>query len=144
MRLHFEIKRKLKKKNIEYPKFVIDATNYEDIQDLLMISDVGITDYSSWICDFVLTRRPAFFFATDLESFYDERGFYYPLESTPFPLAQDNEELKENILEFDNEKYIEECNEFISSKGCIDDGHASERVVEKLKELIKIKEEEYV
>ena len=92
--------------------------------------------YSSWICDFVLTRRPAFFFATDLQDYYTERGFYYPLETTPFPLAQSNDELQKYILEFDEEEYREECEAFIKDKGCVDDGHAAKRIVEKIKEII--------
>lgn len=139
-RLHFEVKKLLKKKHIKYPECVIDATEYPDIQDLLFIADVGITDYSSWICDFVLTRRPAFFFATDMRKYYVERGFYYPLESTPFPIAKNNAELEEMILNFDEKSYIEHCDSFIAEKGCIDDGHAAERVVKKLKEIVEGKE----
>lgn len=137
IRLHFEIKRNLKKRNIVYPNYVIDATNYSDIQDLLLVSEVGITDYSSWICDFVLTHRPAFFYATDLNEYYSERGFYYPLESTPFPLAENMDDLATAIETFDLESYRAKCSAFIADKGCIDDGHAAERAVEKIKELMK-------
>ena len=136
-RLHFEIKRSLEKHSIVYPNYVIDATNYNDIQDLLLVSEVGITDYSSWICDFVLTYRPAFFYATDLDEYYSERGFYYPLESAPFPLTQNMDELAKAIETFDLEAYQAKCTEFIADKGCIDDGHAAERTVEKIKELMK-------
>lgn len=135
-RLHLEIKKALKSRKIEYPEFVIDATDYPDIQDLLVIADAGITDYSSWICDFVLTRRPGFFFTVDLRNYYTERGFYYPLESTPFPMAVNNSQLINNIRNFDNEKYIRDCDAFIAEKGCVDDGHAAERIVEKLKEVM--------
>ena len=136
IRFHFTLRILARRSKIKYPDFVIDATDYEDIQDLLLVTDVGITDYSSWICDFVLTKRPAFIFATDLRNYYDERGFYYPLETTPFPIAQTNEELFLNILSFDEKDYQQKCEAFLADKGCIEDGHASERVVEKLKEII--------
>lgn len=140
-RFHFETKRKLKKQleQLKLSDFVIDISNYGDIQDILCICDAGFTDYSSWICDFVLTKRPAFIFATDLVDYYSERGFYYPLETTPFPIARNNAELVENILSFNTESYQTACDAFIASKGCIDDGHAAERVVEKLREIVEEK-----
>lgn len=112
---------------------IIDGTGHIDMQELIAITDVAITDYSSWIYDFVLLRRPGFIFATDIELYNTERGFYYPLEETPFPIATNNDELMQNILSFDNEIYQKRVEEFLEDKGCIEDGHASERVVELIK-----------
>ena len=44
----------------------------------MLIADVGITDYSSWICDYLLTKKTGFIFATDMQNYNTERGFYYP------------------------------------------------------------------
>ncbi len=115
---------------------IIDAATYPDIQELLVASDVAITDYSSCIFDFMLSRKPAFIFATDIEEYNNDRGFYYPLESTPFPVAKNNEELCENIKNFDYEKYKKEVEEFLKEKGCIEDGHASERVVDLIERIM--------
>ena len=114
---------------------IVDASLYPDIQELLVASDVAITDYSSCIFDFMLSRKPAFIFATDIEEYNNDRGFYYPLESTPFPVAR-NEELCENIKNFDYEKYKKEVEEFLKEKGCIEDGHASERVVDLIERIM--------
>lgn len=115
---------------------LINVTNYPDIQELMMISDVAITDYSSWIYDFVLSKKPGFIYASDIELYNDERGFYYPLERTPFPIATNNEELIKNILNFDNNKYLTKVEEFLKEKGCVEDGKAAYRVVEKIKEIL--------
>lgn len=115
---------------------VIDVTKYPDIQELMVFCDIAITDYSSWIYDFVLTRKPGFIFATDIDLYNHERGFYYPLESTPFPVATNNDELTKNILYFDIDKYHKKVEEFLLDKGCVEDGKASERVVKKIKEII--------
>ena len=115
---------------------IIDVTMYQDIQELLASADIAITDYSSCIFDFMLTKKPGFIYATDIEEYNTERGFYYPLEETPFPIARNNEELIQNILNFDNEKYQQKVEKFLKDKGCIEDGHASERVVELIKEII--------
>ncbi len=117
---------------------VINATDYLDIQELMVACDIGITDYSSWICDFVLTGKPGFIFATDLEEFNTGRGLYYPLEETPFPIATNNVELVYNIITFDSEKYSDECKRFLKDRGCKEDGHAAERVVKLICEKMGI------
>ena len=115
----------------------IDATTYPDIQELLAVADVAISDYSSCLIDFSLTRRPAFIYATDLEKYNDERGLYYPLESTPYLVAKNNDELTKNIENFDSELYNKELEIFLQDKGCIEDGHASERVVDLIEKIMK-------
>ena len=116
--------------------FIIDATEYSDMQELLVASDALITDYSSCIYDFVLSRKPGFIYATDVKKYDNSRGLYYPLTSTPFPVAENNDQMFDNIMNFNNEKYLKDVESFLVDKGCIDDGHASERVVELIKEII--------
>ncbi len=124
-------------KLFDYNTSTINASYYSDIQELLVSSDMAMTDYSSCIFDFMLSRKPAFIFATDIEHYNTERGFYYPLESTPFPVATNNEQLIENISNFDYEKYKNEVEQFLNDKGCMEDGHASERVVDLIEGIIK-------
>lgn len=134
-RFHYRIRKKVE--HIQLPKEVINVSEYPDIQELMTCVDVGITDYSSWICEYLLTRRPGFLFATDMEHYAEkEREFFYPLDSMPFPLATSNEQLIENINQFDTERFAVECEAFLKDKGCIDDGHASERIVEKINEIM--------
>ncbi len=115
---------------------VIDVTGYVDMQELIAVSDAAITDYSSWIYDFMLLRRPGFIFATDIKLYNNERGFNYPLETTPFPIATNNDELINNILRFNYNQYSADVEAFLQDKGCVEDGHASERVVELIKKII--------
>ena len=122
---------------IQENDYVTNVTNYTDMQELLAITDVGITDYSSWICDFVLTKKPAFLFATDISAYENERGFYYPLKTTPFPLATSNDELMENILNFDEKSYVEKCDNFIAEKGCEENGSAAFETVNKIIQLME-------
>ena len=85
----------------------------------------------------MLSRKPAFVFATDIKDFNNDRGFYYPLEATPFPIAVNNKELVENVLKFDDEKYQKDITNFLEGKGCMEDGHASERVVDLIEQIMK-------
>lgn len=115
---------------------VLNVTAYPDIQELIAITDIAITDYSSWIYDFLLLRRPGFIFATDIDEYYSERGFYYPLQETPFSIATNNDELTKNVLEHNDIEYLQKVELFLSGKGCIEDGHASERVADLIMQVM--------
>lgn len=115
----------------------INVSSYPDIQELMLISDIAITDYSSWIYDFILTGRPGFIFATDINSYYNERGFYYPLESTPFLIAKNATELANNIRSFNENKYSEKLSSFIADQGCFERGDASKKVVDLIQEIME-------
>ena len=135
VRLHPRV-RKFSSQILPDVDYVVDGTFYSDIQELILIADSMITDYSSCIFDFLLTRRPGFIFATDIAEYNTERGFYYPLESTPFPVATNNEELMAGVRDLDLEKYAQRTEEFLQGKGCVEDGKASERVADLIMDLV--------
>lgn len=136
-RLHPTVRKKASKFKKGKKDLIFDVTAYPDIQELMLISDIAITDYSSWIYDFMLTGKPGFIYATDIERYNTERGFYYPLETTPFPLARSNDEIIENIANFDEQEYAEKLKNFLAEKGCFEDGQASSRVADKIEELMR-------
>ncbi|MBO5557357.1 CDP-glycerol glycerophosphotransferase family protein [Ruminococcus sp.] len=139
-RYHFKVAKKLAGvKAIKNNPDILSGNTYDDIQELMAVCDIGITDYSSWICDFVLTGRPGFIYANDLQAYDKERGFYYPLDSTPFPIAENNDQLEANILSFDADKYAADKEEFLKARGSKEDGRAAERVVSLLKRYMKEK-----
>lgn len=114
-----------------------DATLYDDVQELLARADVVVTDYSSCIFDFMLSRKPGFIYAPDLEHYEKNRGFYYSFTTTPFPLARSNEELLSNILNFSPETYQKRIDEFLWDKGSFESGKASARVVSFIKKIVE-------
>ena len=116
-------------------KGAVEATFYPDIQELLVAADIVITDYSSLMWDFSLQRRPVFLYQKDEGEYSNERGFYAPVAEWPYPKAHSEEELAEQILCFDEGKYITELNAFLRKYGSCDDGHASERVEERILEV---------
>lgn len=111
------------------PPFVKNFSRYADVMELLCASDVLITDYSSIIYDFMLTGRAGFIYATDFADYEKERGFLIDLKDTPFSIAQNNDELEKNILNFDYEDYSRKVSDFKKKIGSYEDGSASERVV---------------
>ena len=56
--------------------FVIDASDHPDMNELMLVSDVLVTDYSSAMYEFALLERPIAFFAPDHAAYEGERGFY--------------------------------------------------------------------
>lgn len=116
---------------------IVDATDYPDIQELMSAADALISDYSSCMFDFMLTRRPVFVYAPDIEEYQKVQGFYYPMSETPFPVAMTEQELIENINAFDAVKYKAEVEAFLEDKGCVEDGHATERTVDLIERLMK-------
>ncbi len=136
-RYHFKVANKLANvKAVRNNPDILQGNLYPDIQELMAVCDIGITDYSSWICDFVLTGRPGFIYANDLRSYDKERGFYYPLDSTPFPIAENNQQMEANILAFDDKKYADDVKQFLADRGSKEDGKAAERVVGLLKKYM--------
>lgn len=54
------IRRRNHRTIVLFPRIVIDVTSIPDIQELLSFVDAGITDYSSWIYDFILSRKQVY------------------------------------------------------------------------------------
>ncbi len=123
------------------PHGLLDVSGYDDMQELLIAADVGITDYSSWIFDFLLGNGIGFIYAPDLAEYDQSRGFYYPLEETPFPIAETEDALCVNIRSFDMGKYETNRSRFLSARGCMEDGHAAERTADFIYSLISEKEQ---
>lgn len=125
-----------KEPHFEYSDTILNVTTYDDIQELFLISDILITDYSSTMFDFNNTHRPIFLFATDVDEYRKMRGlkdFYF---TVPFPLCRNNDELMNAIEKHNEQDYKKKLEAFNIIYGDVDDGHASERVVERLKEVI--------
>ena len=108
---------------------ILDATRYHDMQELLLVSDLLITDYSSTMFDMSMIDKPCILYATDIEEY--DRGYYFNFEDLPFPLAKDMNELTQILRSFDHERYRSEVREFLDNTiGMFEDGNASKRIVE--------------
>ena len=109
---------------------IVDASLYEDMQELLAASDVLISDYSSVISEFALMKKPVFLFATDIKEYSGERDFYCDYFDLPFPVAENNCELIKNIIEFKMEKYLTELEKCFKKYKICEYGTASKTVAD--------------
>ena len=115
---------------IQYTDRIINATTYSVMQELLVVSEVLVTDYSSCMFDFVTTGKTCFIYASDLERYDQERGNYFTMDELPFSLAQNNDELAVNIRNFDQDKYAAELKKLFKLVGLKETGHASEKAAD--------------
>lgn len=129
LRLHPSVAKE--SSQIEKPDYVIDASNYEDGEELVAACDAMISDYSSIMFEPAFVKRPVFLFATDKKDYIDkEYDLLIDYDTLPFPIAESNEELVSCIIDFDQRKYEEELDRFMKKYGVNEDGHASERAAE--------------
>ena len=110
----------------------VNAGLYEDAQELVAAADVLVTDYSSVMWDFSLTGKPVFLYQNDEKEYTDERGFYEPPESWPYPRAHTQEEMIQIILNFDEADYQYKLRDFFRHDRSFDYGDASARTAERI------------
>ena len=129
LRLHPKIK-KFYSQDIESGEEYIDCSDYPSEQELMMISDMLITDYSSIMIEFAILNRPILFFVYDLDNYLaTERGFYYDFKKTvPGKLVYNSDELIDAIKNKDFDK--NKISSFLKTQFDSIDGKSSERVVD--------------
>lgn len=66
---------------VQNDSFIYDFTQYQSIEDLYIVTNILITDYSSVMFDFAVLDRPMLFYTYDLEEYRDKlRGFNIDIE----------------------------------------------------------------
>jgi teichoic acid ribitol-phosphate primase len=111
--------------------FVVDASDYPEMNELMLAADVLITDYSSAIFEFALLARPILFFAPDHAAYERERGFYFDFAAgAPGPIFEETEPLAAFLRrgEFD----IARIRQFAAESFDVADGSATARFVDRV------------
>lgn len=128
LRLHPKIN-KFYSSDIKIEGDYIDCSDYKNEQELMLLADILITDYSSIMIEFGLLNKPIVFFAYDLDNYLsNERGFYLNYKNDlPGPIVHTTEELIECI-----EKGVDTSNldSFLKTQFDEIDGNSSKRVVD--------------
>lgn len=111
---------------------IINVSEVDDINELYLMSDLLITDYSSVFFDFACLKRPVVLYMYDLEEYQTAiRDFYIDLQELPFPIVETQDALektvKEQLTQFVyDDKYLQFNNKF----NYLEDGQASKRVLD--------------
>lgn len=134
LRMHYFISDNIDLTGFE--DFAYDFSKYNDINDLYISSDILITDYSSVFFDFANLKKPILFFTYDIEKYQSLlRGFYIDVHNDlPGPLLRSNDELIDAIknIKLTVEKYKEKYETFYQKYCYLEDGNATERIVDKV------------
>ncbi len=123
----------LKRKHIlvydesKYKDFFYDMSEKREVNDLLFVADILVTDYSSVIFDYALLNKPIIYFMYDIEQYEGGRGLYYELEEYLYgPIVKTTNDLIMAIKEEKNFKI--ERQKFMDKFMSACDGCATERV----------------
>lgn len=133
---HFDTTRKLQLH--EETGRVINVCECPDMNTILSVSDVLITDYSGSLFDYMLLRRPCFLFMPDYEEYGHDRGMYLTADDLPWPHSHNVEVLLDDILEYNEAEIMSRVESFLENTGNTNDGRATERVCEMILRDLKI------
>lgn len=120
----------------EYKDRVIDLSKNEELNELLFVTDILITDYSSVVFEAALLDIPMLFYAFDLDEYISRRGFYCEYISfIPGKLVENMDEIIDALLagDFEADKIIEFKKDFFDDL----DGKSGKRASEFIKRLMK-------
>ncbi len=116
---------------------VINVSDYPDMQEILAVSDLLITDYSSVMWDFSLQKKPVFLYHPDVTVYGEERGIYIPFSEMPYIEAFTMNELYEKLCCYDDGLYRKKLDNFLGKYESFDCGEAAGAVVDRMGEVIK-------
>ena len=119
-------------------KRFVDASGYPDLYDLLAISDMLITDYSSCAGDLIRCGKPVILALFDKEAYEAKhRELYFDPEKAGFTVAHDQEELNEILRTRTEADDKEHCEKLMEYFGIVETGHASEAVCNRIHAFYK-------
>lgn len=108
VKVHQAVYSRIKGKLEEYPYFVPASM---DANEILAVTDILISDFSSIYFDYLATGRPILFYIPDLEEYQDQRGMYFGIGELPGPNTEDLEQLGnwinhiEDVFKENKERY---------------------------------------
>ena len=115
---------------------VINSTAYPDVQELILVADVLISDYSSVVVDGMLAGKTVFIYAKDFDTYPKERGFAPHFFELPYKVNKSEAELFKCIKNYNAAAMEPKIKRFLDMVKPFDDGHASEAVVARIKAVI--------
>ena len=119
-----------------YDRRTINVTQYDDVQELLYISDILVADYSSIMWDFSLQKKPVFMFHPNNNDYQAERGTYISPEQMPYVIATSNSDLYDKIITFDEGAYRKSLSDYFEEYQSLDKGTAASVIAERILDFL--------
>lgn len=115
----------------QYKNYFVDISDFREVNDILFITNILISDYSSLVYEFAVFKRPMLFYAFDLEDYITSRDFYEPYQNfVPGKIVETFSDLIESLYNNDFEE--EKIPGFLDKHFKYTDGKSSERVVRRI------------
>ena len=119
--------------NTMYLENVIDVSDFPDMTDLLCISDMLITDYSSCAEDLILSDKPIIIAAFDIDEYKREcRSFNYDIQASGHIIAYDQEQLNRILTTKTEEDYVSSCKKAKDFYKVHETGKSAEMICERI------------
>ena len=128
VKVHQQVYKHIKDKLIG--GWVVPATI--DANEILSVTDILISDFSSIFYDFLATRRPILFYMPDIESYKKQRGMYMTPDELPGPYTNNIDELSKWICGIDEvaQRYKDKIEEHAKWADAIHDENISKKIVD--------------
>lgn len=120
---------------------IVDVTQYSEIRDLIIASNLAILDYSSLRFDYSQTKKPMIFYVPDIEEYENNREGLMDYSSTaPGPVVKEFYDLLEEVHNHENywKNFGEKWQKFHDTYTELDDGKATERYINSLLSMNEI------
>ncbi|WP_036978098.1 CDP-glycerol glycerophosphotransferase family protein [Pseudobutyrivibrio sp. MD2005] len=139
LRVHPQLSAKLDVNDLYNKDGIIDVSLMPDLSEIMAAANIVITDYSSCAFDAAFVGIPVLLYADDVKEYMENRGeFMWKREDLPFDIAENNDDLEENISRFDEAKYNNKVGLFMSKNNVSEDGKASMKIVNIIFQKIKV------
>ena len=125
---HYEVAKLID--SLPVNNFVFNAFKYPQLNDLIKISDVLISDYSSIVFDYSIMERPIFCYGYDYDNYKIERGFYTDLEKLfSHGVLKTEENLLRAVADMDYKAECDFTKNKIKNQYIAEFGNATEKAV---------------
>ena len=118
----------------KYSEGILNGSLYPEMNDLIIASDLLISDYSSCMFDAMLVNKRVIRYASDIKLYSAERGFYFDYDELPFPLAENNDEMSVCIRNYDYNMQIDRQCQFLQACGSVECGVAAKKITSRILE----------
>lgn len=109
----------------------IDVSDYPNINELLLITDILITDFSSIAGDFALTNRHILLYLYDSENYYSkDRELYFDIENSPFFQTTKEKGVYDYLESIGRIDANKNCSDILSFYGNYESGNTSQVIAE--------------
>lgn len=111
------------KLDIQFSQQIINATQYPDMDELMAVSQILITDFSGSMPDMAIAGKPTFLFAKDFDDYIaNDRGNCFPIDKIPFPISKTEDEFLDSIFSYSSQDQQKKASQFFKTIGLEENG----------------------